>query len=294
MDNMTAKVSCFARAYHYNNNQVHIFKDSFAELLLGDEYEQIAQNMINGICFFLPGFAGTKEEGLRLIVDKQLSPSVLGRSAFCEKMLEKEKGLGCKQYIIFASGYDTYSLRNQDKAFSVFEMDLPELLTDKIERIKRTGIKTDSVFVPCNLEEITWKEKLLQAGYMSTQKSFGSLLGISYYLSKEEFKSFLQTVSELMVDGSVICFDYPSEDESRETKTNKMLAMGAGEQMKAMYSDLELEELLLSCGFKIAIHLNHDEMTRQYFSYYNNYNSEYSMKAPIGVGYVLAERKTNR
>lgn len=294
MDNMTAKVSCFARAYHYNNNQVHIFKDSFAELLLGDEYEQIAQNMINGICFFLPGFAGTKEEGLRLIVDKQLSPSVLGRSAFCEKMLEKEKGLGCKQYIIFASGYDTYSLRNQDKAFSVFEMDLPELLTDKIERIKRTGIKTDSVFVPCNLEEITWKEKLLQAGYMSTQKSFGSLLGISYYLSKEEFKSLLQTVSELMVDGSVICFDYPSEDESRETKTNKMLAMGAGEQMKAMYSDLELEELLLSCGFKIAIHLNHDEMARQYFSDYNNYNSEYSMKAPIGVGYVLAERKTNR
>ena len=294
MDNMTAKVSCFARAYHYNNNQVHIFKDSFAELLLGDEYEQIAQNMINGICFFLPGFAGTKEEGLRLIVDKQLSPSVLGRSAFCEKMLEKEKGLGCKQYIIFASGYDTYSLRNQDKAFSVFEMDLPELLTDKIERIKRTGIKTDSVFVPCNLEEITWKEKLLQAGYMSTQKSFGSLLGISYYLSKEEFKSLLQTVSELMVDGSVICFDYPSEDESRETKTNKMLAMGAGEQMKAMYSDLELEELLSSCGFEIAIHLNHDEMTRQYFSDYNNYNSEYSMKAPIGIGYVLAERKTDR
>ena len=38
MDNMTAKVSCFARAYHYNNNQVHIFKDSFAELLLGDEF----------------------------------------------------------------------------------------------------------------------------------------------------------------------------------------------------------------------------------------------------------------
>lgn len=187
MDNMTAKVSCFARAYHYNNNQVHIFEDNSAELLLGDEYEQIAQNMINGIPFFLPGFAGTREEGLRRIVDKQLSPSVLGRSAFCEKKLEKEKGLGCKQYIIFASGYDTYSLRNADKSLSVFEMDLPELLTDKIERIKRTGIKTDAVFVPCNLAEMTWKEKLLQAGYIATQKSFGSLLGISYYLSKVQF-----------------------------------------------------------------------------------------------------------
>ena len=86
MDNMTAKVSCFARAYHYNNNQVHIFEDNSAELLLGDEYEQIAQNMINGIPF-----------------------------------------------IIFASGYDTYSLRNADNSLSVFEMDLPELLTDKME-----------------------------------------------------------------------------------------------------------------------------------------------------------------
>ena len=53
---------------------------------MGDEYEQIAQNMINGIPF-----------------------------------------------IIFASGYDTYSLRNADNSLSVFEMDLPELLTDKME-----------------------------------------------------------------------------------------------------------------------------------------------------------------
>lgn len=293
MDNMTAKVSCFARAYHFKNNRIHIFKDSAAKLLLGSDYEQIALNMMNGISFFLPGFTGTEEEGLRLIVDKQLSPSVLGRSAFCEKMLEKEKGLGCKQYIIFAAGYDTYSLRNADKGLSVFELDLPKLLTDKIEGIKKIGIKTASVFVPCNLAEMTWKEKLLQAGYLSTQKSFGSLLGISYYLSKEEFQYLLQTVSGLMVDGSVICFDYPSEDESRESKINQVLAMGAGEQMKVRYSDLELEELLSSCGFKTTIHLNHAELTKQYFSDYNNYNSEYSMEAPIGVGYVLAERKTD-
>lgn len=294
MDHMTAKVSCFARAYHYKNNRIHIFRDSAAELLLGSDYEQIALNMMNGISFFLPGFAGTREEGLRLIVDKQLSPSVLGRSALCEEMLEKEKGLGCKQYVIFASGYDTFSLRNADKALSVFEMDLPKLLTDKMERIKRTGMKTDSVFVPCDLARMNWKEKLIQAGYIAAKKSFGSLLGISYYLSKEEFKSLLQTVSELMVEGSVICFDYPSEDESREAKTNQMLAMGAGEQMKALYSDLELEELLSSCGFEISVHLNSDEMTKQYFADYNNCNNEYSMKAPIGVGYVLAERKPIR
>lgn len=292
MDNMTAKVSCFARAYHYKKNRVHIFKDSAAELLLGNEYEQIAENMINGISFFLPGFEGTKEEGLRLIVDNQLSPSVLGRSAFCEKMLETEKEHGCKQYIIFASGYDTYSLRNEDKALSVFELDLPELIADKMDRIKKIGHRTDAVFVPCNLAEKTWKEKLLQSGYIPTQKSFGSLLGISYYLGKGEFKSLLQTVSELMVEDSVICFDYPSEEESRESKTNRLLAMGAGEQMKAMYSDLEIEELLSRCGFEITTYLNHDELSKQYFSAYNHDNKAYAMKAPVGVGYILAKRKT--
>lgn len=39
MDNMTAKVSCFARAYHYKNNRIRIFEDSAAEMLLGSDYE---------------------------------------------------------------------------------------------------------------------------------------------------------------------------------------------------------------------------------------------------------------
>jgi len=57
MDNMTAKVSCFARAYHYRNNKVHVFSDSMAEKLLGEDYDRIADSMAEGISFFLPGFA---------------------------------------------------------------------------------------------------------------------------------------------------------------------------------------------------------------------------------------------
>ena len=85
MDNMTAKVSCFARAYHYNNKSIRIFTDDIAEKLLGEDYNQIAKSMSYGIDFFCPGFEGTREEGLRLILDRQLSPSVLGRSVFCPK-----------------------------------------------------------------------------------------------------------------------------------------------------------------------------------------------------------------
>lgn len=37
MDNMTAKVSCFARAYHHNVNEVHVFDDDMAGKLLGTD-----------------------------------------------------------------------------------------------------------------------------------------------------------------------------------------------------------------------------------------------------------------
>ncbi len=54
MDNMTAKVSCFARAYHYKNNTTHIFKDTAAEALLGNDYGKIAQSMTQGSAFSCP------------------------------------------------------------------------------------------------------------------------------------------------------------------------------------------------------------------------------------------------
>ena len=175
MDHMTAKVSCFARAYHHKNNQVCIFDDPMAEKLLRNEYEQAS-----------------------------------------------------------------------------------------------------------------WKQKLLEAGYQQTEKAFGSLLGISYYLQKEEFEQLLKNVHKIMAAGSMICFDYPSVDESKETRTNQTLASGAGEQMKALYSRKEMEVLLQRCGFAVMEHLDDREMTDRYFAEYNQNNPTHPMKAPKGVGYVLA------
>ena len=288
MENMTAKVSCFARAYHHKNNRKHIFDDTMAEKLLGGDYEEIAQNMSDGINFFFPGFEGTKEEGLRLIVDKQLAPSVLARSAYCERKLAEERKNGCRQYMIFASGYDTFSMRNTDEDLSVYELDLPEMISDKMKRIEKSGVKSSAVYIPCNLAEETWKEKIAEAGYCKDEKSFGSLLGISYYLSKQEFEKLLLNIHEIMAAESVICFDYPSTDESRETKKNQILASGAGEQMKAVYSYPEMKALLAKRGFDLSEHLDDREITEQYLSEYNKYNSTNQIQAPEGVAYVKA------
>ena len=291
MENITAKVSCFARAYHYKNSTSPIFADTAAEALLGPDYDRIAESMTQGVGFFLPGFNGSPEEGLRLIVDRQLSPSVLGRSAYCERMLENEIRLGCRQYVIFASGYDTFAIRNSNAALSVYEIDLPEVLADKQRRIEKAGLESRVVYVPCDLSETSWKDQLTDSGFRRDQKSFGSLLGISYYLGKDEFRSLLEMLGGIMSEGSAICFDYQSREESPETATNQALAQGAGEQMKAQYDAQEMEALLEECGFLVYEHLDHTEMTNQYFSDYNHRNPEHSMKAPMGVCYVLAVRK---
>lgn len=111
-NNMTALVSCFSRAYHCRNNENWIFRDEMAEKILSaEEYKNISSNMSAGISFFKPDFRGTEEEALRFIVDNQLAPSVLGRSAFCEHSLKNAVRLGCTRYVIFGSGYDSFSLR---------------------------------------------------------------------------------------------------------------------------------------------------------------------------------------
>ncbi|MBW9150182.1 class I SAM-dependent methyltransferase [Clostridium sp. CM028] len=136
---MTALISAFSRAYHSVQNTEKVFDDYLAkDILTENEYEQISSNMSKGINFFNPLFDGTQKEALHWIVDNQLSPTPLGRSAFAEKALENAVRVGAKQYVIFAAGYDTFAYRQPDWAsnIQIFELDHPATGSDKQNRIQ--------------------------------------------------------------------------------------------------------------------------------------------------------------
>ena len=294
MDNMTAMVSCFARAYHYKNNSQWVFKDDMAEhILTKEEYDAISCNMSNGISYFASGFTGTSDEALRFIVDNQLSPPVLARSAFNEKALSNAVMLGCKQYVLFASGYDTYSLRTENKEINLYEIDLPEMIKDKRNRIIKSGLTENckTIYVPCDLSDEAWTKILTGSGFDKKRSVFGSLLGISYYLKKEEFVSLLKNISELWCEGSSICFDYPSYEKGVQSIKNQELAAKAGEEMKARYSYEEMEQLLSEFGFLIYEHHDSKTATEHFFRKYNESLPEHMMEAPEGVNYCLAVKK---
>ncbi len=291
MDHMTARISCFARAWHFKNSCLPVFEDSAAEKLLGEDYITAEQSMMQGVNFFFPDHHGTPEEGLRLIVDRQLSPSVLGRSAYCEKKLENEIRLGCRQYLICAAGYDTYAIRNASAPLAVFDLDLPEMIADKQERVAKAGLPSCARYIACDLSREEQKEALAKAGFDARLKSFASLLGICHYLTKSSFSALLESLKELLSEGFALCLDYPTTQNSKENMKNRMLAQAAGEPVQAVYSVEEMEALLSRHGFLVYEALDHDEMTAQYFSNHNAAEPEHPLSAPEGVAYLLAVRK---
>lgn len=287
--NMTALVSLFARAYHQKNKDIKIFGDLLSiKLITEKEYEMIGLNMSQGISFFNPTFKGSEEEALKWIVDHQLSPSVLVRSAFCKEAIEEMKEKGCQQYLDFASGYDSFAYYYQNQ-MHVFEIDKKEVIEDKRQRCKDVDIENIQ-FLSIDLSQENWINTLLQGDYQEDQLSISSMLGLSYYLTKDEFKKMLKQLSKYLLKGSRLVFDYPSIQESKETKINEMLAKEADESMKAKYSFAELKEILNQCHLTIIQHENHQTVTEKYISNYNVYYKDDPIKAPEGVCYCVVEK----
>lgn len=299
---MTALVSAFSRAYHSIQNTEKVFDDYLAkDILTQNEYEQIASNMSKGINFFNPSFQGTQEEALRWIVDNQLSPSPLGRAAFAEKALENAVRIGAKQYLIFATGYDTFAYRQPDwsSKIQIFEIDHPTTGSDKQKRIK-SMVKEKLAnlhSVSADFTENKWEGNLIACSEFDQSKiSFCSLLGISYYLSKQTFAETINTISRIVPKGSSIIFDYPDKDSyttkaGERAKKQAAMAGVANEKMLASYSYLELQEILDASNFLIYEHLIPNQITEQYFKKYNQSNPGNSITAFDNTNYCLAVKK---
>lgn len=295
-NSMTALVSCFSRAYHNENNNPKIFSDSIAKNLISDEeYLSISENMSSGISFFNKDFKGSKEEALSFIVDNFLSPSPLGRSAFTESALEREVTLGTSQYIILAAGYDTFAYRQPDysKNLKIFEIDVPLMSKDKRHRLIKNSIDIpeNTFFIEEDLNNKDWYLSLLtNDNFSSKEKSFCSILGLTYYLPKNSFKSLLKSLSLILPKGSAIVFDYPSilNEKNSSFEKQESLAKESDEEMLSKYDYFEIENILSEYNFLAYSNLTPKEIEKEFFSSYNKVNVNKKIKPTNNVNYCLA------
>ena len=283
--NMTALVSAFARLYHIKNSNIKIYNDMYAEkIITEDEYYEISTNMKSGISFFDPNYKGT--DPLKLIVNNNLAPSVLARSIFNEYHLFNEINLGLKQYIILASGYDTLAFKVNNK-LKIFELDKKEMIEDKLNRVNNAKLDiTNITYIKTDFNN-DWINDLTINNYNLNEKTFCSMLGISYYLDKETFKNTIKQLSNIIPKGSTILFDYPNTFETKKEKLNQQLAKGANEEMKSVYSYKDIENIAEDSNMLIYEHLNHNDIDNTYFYDYNTLNPNDKIIAPIGISYVM-------
>ena len=292
MDHMTAKVSCFSRAFHFRDNTDWIYKDDAAgKLLTEEEYKAIATNMTSGISYFAPGFQGSGEEALRFIVEQFLSPSVLLRSAFCERAFRMQEESGVRQVLLFAAGYDSFAF-HAGKEIHVFELDQESLIEEKKERVAASGLMLHCSisYLAVDLSLAGWSAALKEEGFHPEDGAFGSLLGISYYLEKRVFRRLLLEIADIFQKDAAICFDYPAYEAGEASRKNRALAAEAREEMKAEYTPDEMKELLRECGFQIRREIGSEEASEEFCEEWNRKNPGHRILAPGGVHYCLAVR----
>lgn len=286
---MTALFSLLLKVYHSKQAKIKLIDDEIAEKLLSkEEYEAISKNLIQGVKFFEPSFSGSDEDALDLVVNKHLLPSVLARTIFVHKSLERNKIFGLDQYLIFASGYDTFAYSNHN--FKCYEIDRDEMIEDKKRRLKQANIDCENVeFVKCDIAKNGLVEKLKGSDVDFSQKVFCSFLGISYYLDKARFFKIFEELSRVLKKGSVIVFDYPSEN-TFETSEIKKLAGGANEEMKSNFTLEEIELELQNYGLLVYENLDGEDATHQFFEQANKFEKN-KLIAPKNVGYCLTTKQ---
>jgi len=282
---VTSLVSAFGRAYHSEFDSPKIFDDYVAKDFLSQkERNNIEMNMVQGIHFFnkdiAEQFEDNPKEILKWITQVQLSPTPLARAAYCEKVLLHEITLGAKQYVILGAGLDTFSFRHREleNKIEIFEVDHPSTQGFKIQRVKESGLEIPSNlhFVSMDFTKDFSKQKLVNEGF-ENKKNFFSLLGVTYYLTKEELSSLIECLFDLVPAGSSIVFDYPDENlfiekglSNRVENMVKMAAVG-GEPMKSCFSYTEIEALLEKSGLLIYEHLSPVDINKLYFEGRNDY-----------------------
>lgn len=297
---LTSLISAFGRAYHSQFDTPKIFDDFIAKDLISQkEYHDIKKNMVQGIQFFNKEIAkkykGNPEEILKWITQVQVSPTPLARAAYCENVLQNEIKFGVKQYVILGAGLDTFCLRHPEleNTLEIFEIDHPFTQEFKVQRLVEVDLKIPKNlhFIPMDFTKIFSYEKLFGKGF-SYEKTFISLLGVSYYLTKDELSSLIEKLFAEVPSGSSIVFDYADEKlfeekgfSNRVENMVKMAAVG-GEPMKSCFPYSEIKGILEKSGLLIYEHLSPSKIQNLYFENRKDYLSAFET-----IHYVHAVKK---
>ena len=188
---------------------------------------------------------------------------------------------------------DTFAFRNTDEAVQVFELDHPDTQAYKLRRIHelRWEVPPNAHYAAIDFEQDDLGRTLLHSGFHTSEPSFFSLLGVSYYLTAEAFREFVRSVSILASPGSQFVLDFPDESTFEPDSTSRVRRLAQiteqlGEPMRHGFSLAEMREILASEGFVIRNHESPADIQRHFFADRTDHQ-----QAMENVHFILAEKR---
>ncbi|MDQ0859671.1 methyltransferase (TIGR00027 family) [Bacillus sp. V2I10] len=204
--------------------------------------------------------------------------------------------LGVKQYVILGAGLDTFCFRHPElnDILEIFEVDYPATQDFKKIRLANANyqILDNLHFVSMDFTKEFTVQNLVEEGFMPNKKTFFSLLGVSYYLTKEENANLINKLFTKVPSVSSIVFDYADdklfEEKGMSDRVQNMVQMASasGEPMKSCFTYDEMEKMLENSGLLIYEHLSPVTINKQFFHSRTDYLSAFET-----IHYIHAVKK---
>ena len=250
----TALVTAAIRAAHQTRDDARIFRDPFAEDILGPEAAPLTMSLPS-----VPGYH----------VLRFLMPA---RSRYAEDALAAAVNRGCRQIVILGAGLDTFGLRNPYRRLGlrVFEVDRPAAQTDKRRRLLRLGphLPDGLTLVPAEIGRDDLAAALAAAGWRADEPTFFQVLGVAVYLPVAMTLDLLRLIAGLPRSHVVLDYTVPplSQSPAGRAVTEETMAETAtgGEPWVGFFEPASLAAELSGLGFSEVEDLDLQALERRY------------------------------
>jgi methyltransferase (TIGR00027 family) len=275
---LTALLTAFVRAYHYQHDSPQIFEDPLARsLFTAEEYAAIGQNLADSLQFFAPGRAAScrnRAEALAWVIQTTMN-TTLSRSRYAEDALEAALETGVDQYVILGAGMDTFAFRRPEivERLQVLEIDHPATQAAKRERIARAGWEQPAQlhFLPVDLAAADLATAVRGSAYDPRKLTFFSWLGVTLYLPRPAVWDTLRAMAAIAPAGSTVVFDYLDTDAFAPGRTSlnmvrvQEIVRRVGEPMQAGLDPSTLAADLSVLGWSLRENLDPAAIEDRYF-----------------------------
>ena len=198
----TALVVAALRAAHQTHDDGRVFRDPYAEDLLGPEGAPLMMGLP-----IVPGY-------------RVMRFFMAARSRYADDTLAEAVARGCRQVVVLGAGLDTLGLRNPYRAIGlrIFEVDHPATQADKRRRLLRFGprLPTSLSLVPAVFGETDLATALTMAGWRTDEPTFFQMLGVVVYLPAATRQALFAFIADLPTSEVVLDYTTPPESQPAE------------------------------------------------------------------------------